>query len=96
MVKELDITDWEPSEIAKMIGQEISQLVPGWIPDCNLEPEEYSYGDGNADGDDGNFTHPFYCASPSASSHGSLCGFDRSSSSKGLSFNRWRGKLLKK
>lgn len=92
MVKELEITDWEPLEIAKMIYQEISQLVPGWRSDCNSEPEEYSYGDGNGDGDDVNFTHPFYCASPSASSHGSFCGFDRSLSSKGLSFHGWRGK----
>ncbi|KAG1338137.1 putative serine/threonine-protein kinase WNK5 [Cocos nucifera] len=30
MVKELDITDREPSEIAEMIAQEISILVPGW------------------------------------------------------------------
>ncbi|CAL1368485.1 unnamed protein product [Linum trigynum] len=30
MVKELDIVDWEPSEIAGMIGQEISALVPDW------------------------------------------------------------------
>ncbi|CAA7032340.1 unnamed protein product [Microthlaspi erraticum] len=30
MVKELDITDWEPLEIAKMIDGAISSLVPGW------------------------------------------------------------------
>lgn len=30
MVKELEITDWEPVEIAKMIDGEISSLVPGW------------------------------------------------------------------
>lgn len=30
MVKELEITDWEPVEIAKMIDGEISSLLPGW------------------------------------------------------------------
>ncbi|KAL0843618.1 hypothetical protein Bca101_016864 [Brassica carinata] len=30
MVKELEISDWEPVEIAKMIDGEISSLVPGW------------------------------------------------------------------
>ncbi|KAL0673278.1 hypothetical protein Bca4012_001259 [Brassica carinata] len=30
MVKELEITDWEPVQIAKMIDGEISSLVPGW------------------------------------------------------------------
>uniref|UniRef100_A0A1J3JEE3 non-specific serine/threonine protein kinase n=1 Tax=Noccaea caerulescens TaxID=107243 RepID=A0A1J3JEE3_NOCCA len=30
MVKELEITDWEPLEIAKMIDGAISSLVPGW------------------------------------------------------------------
>lgn len=92
MVKELEITDWEPSEIAKMIDQEISQLVPDWRPDCNSEPDEYPCGDGEGDGGDGDITHPFYCASPYASSHGSLCGFEHSSSAKGLSCHGWRGK----
>ncbi|CAF2137161.1 unnamed protein product [Brassica napus] len=30
MVKELEITDWDPVEIAEMIDGEISSLVPGW------------------------------------------------------------------
>lgn len=30
MVRELDINDWEPYEIADMIEEEISALVPGW------------------------------------------------------------------
>lgn len=30
MVKELEIIDWEPLEIAKMIDGAISSLVPGW------------------------------------------------------------------
>ncbi|XP_011080727.1 probable serine/threonine-protein kinase WNK4 isoform X1 [Sesamum indicum] len=33
MVKELEITDWRPSEIANMIDGEISGLVPDWKPD---------------------------------------------------------------
>jgi len=93
MVKELEISDWESSEIAKMIDQEISQLVPDWRPDCNSEPDEYPCGDGEGDGGDGDITHPFYCASPYASSHGSLCGFERSSSAKGLSCHGWRDEL---
>ncbi|XP_073040291.1 probable serine/threonine-protein kinase WNK4 [Primulina eburnea] len=42
MVKELDITDWKPSEIANMIDGEISGLVPDWNSDSKNYQENYS------------------------------------------------------
>ncbi|KAG8089265.1 hypothetical protein GUJ93_ZPchr0011g28296 [Zizania palustris] len=74
MVKELDITDREPSEIAAMIEQEIERLVPGY----EQEQHEYTY----ADDDDGDGEQPpfYYLSSSPASSHGSLCGVGPSSS----------------
>jgi len=30
MVNELDLIDWEPGEIAEVIEEEISALIPGW------------------------------------------------------------------
>lgn len=48
MVKELDITDWKPSEIANMIDGEISGLVPDWNSDSknyqeNCSDQQISY-----------------------------------------------------
>lgn len=72
MVKELEITDGEPLEIAEMIAQEISNLVPGWKQ--GDPPEDghhvYSYGDDEEDGCD----HPFYHLSSPTSSQGSFFG----------------------
>lgn len=73
MVKELEITDLEPSEIAKMIAQEISNLVPGWKEGDFPEDSHhvYSWGDDEEEG----FHHPsYYLSSPTSSSHGSLFG----------------------
>lgn len=42
MVKELDIMDWKPSEIANMIDGEISGLVPDWNSDSKNYQENYS------------------------------------------------------
>ncbi|KZV43697.1 hypothetical protein F511_00248 [Dorcoceras hygrometricum] len=42
MVKELDITDWKPSEIANMIDGEISGLFPNWNSDHKNCQENYS------------------------------------------------------
>lgn len=36
MVKELEITDWEPFEIADMIDEEISALIPNWKKRASL------------------------------------------------------------
>lgn len=42
MVKELDISDWRPSEIANMIDGEISGLVPNWKSDIlNYQDDDY-------------------------------------------------------
>ena len=76
MVKELDIADRDPSEIAAMIEQEIRRLVPGWLGGDHggagdEQQEYYTYAD-----DDGNEEQPpfYYLSSSPATSHGSLCG----------------------
>ncbi|CAI0549135.1 unnamed protein product, partial [Linum tenue] len=53
MVKELDIVDWEPSEIAGMIDQEISAMVPDWeladyegnhtLEHCDYDDHSHAY-----------------------------------------------------
>ncbi|KAG8050799.1 hypothetical protein GUJ93_ZPchr0009g1083 [Zizania palustris] len=71
MVKELDITDRQPSEIAAMIEQEIARLVPGYE---QMEQHEYTY-------DEEEEQPPFYYPSSSpTSSNGSLCGVGPTSS----------------
>ncbi|CAN8253165.1 unnamed protein product [Cochlearia groenlandica] len=63
MVKELNILDWEPAEIAKMIDGEISSLDPGWI----YEEE---------DDDDDDETPPLHSSSSySSSSQASLSNY---------------------
>ncbi|KAM0999046.1 hypothetical protein ACFX13_005950 [Malus domestica] len=47
MVKELEITDWEPFEIANMIEGEISALVPDWKPEAY---HSFKYQDDDKDG----------------------------------------------
>ncbi|KAK1284135.1 putative serine/threonine-protein kinase WNK5 [Acorus calamus] len=70
MVKELEITDREPSEIAEVINDEISALVPGWNDSAHSEAHHiYDYDD---DDDDNGPRHPFY--SPTCSSRGSFYG----------------------
>ncbi|KAL9236157.1 hypothetical protein vseg_010858 [Gypsophila vaccaria] len=72
MVKELDITDWEPQEIAEMIEEELSSLVPEW-KDMNspksLQQHSFNYDDDN---DDDENRPPFL--SSRSPSHGSLTG----------------------
>ncbi|KAK9734242.1 hypothetical protein RND81_04G125700 [Saponaria officinalis] len=72
MVKELDITDLEPQEIAEMIEDELSSLVPEW-KDINspksLQQHSFDYDDD----DDDDENHPPYLSSRSPS-HGSLAG----------------------
>lgn len=80
MVKELDITDWDPFDIAEMIDNEISALVPTWKDDCdspnqNLQDQQHSfkYDDDCDDDDDENRTHhPFFSLSSRSSSQASL------------------------
>ncbi|GAB4833184.1 Probable serine/threonine-protein kinase wnk5 [Ancistrocladus abbreviatus] len=69
MVKELDITDWEPWEIAGMIEEEISALVPE-LEDWDSSQHCFTY-----DADD---NHPLYDFHESASSD-SLRGSTNSS-----------------
>ncbi|KAI7997020.1 putative serine/threonine-protein kinase WNK5 [Camellia lanceoleosa] len=71
MVKELEITDWDPSEIAQMIDDEISGLVPTWKESPRHHNQDsFAY---DEDDDDSSSTHhPFYSLSSHSSSHGSL------------------------
>ncbi|KAL8214805.1 hypothetical protein R6Q57_004254 [Mikania cordata] len=68
MVKELEINDWEPLDIAEMIDKEIVSLIPTWnkgdmdLPQ-NLDYHSFCYDED----DDDNTPHPFY----SSSSHSS-------------------------
>lgn len=72
MVKELEITDWKPCEIANMIDGEISGLVPQWKKWNQFESSDYhvlSYKD-----DDNDRHNPFQGFSSSSSSQVSLSG----------------------
>lgn len=66
MLKELDITDREPHEIAEMIEEEISALAPGWKDLSSLKrlqrQQSFDY-----DGDDDEGNHPPYPSSCSSS-----------------------------
>ncbi|WOL18010.1 hypothetical protein Cni_G26803 [Canna indica] len=68
MVKELEIKDREPSEIAEMIAQEITILVPDWKG--KGVHHAYNYLDDDEDG----CNHPFYNVSSPTSSQGSVFG----------------------
>ncbi|CAF1767904.1 unnamed protein product [Brassica napus] len=62
MVKELEITEWDPVEIAKMIDGEISSLVPGWGSEEDDEsPHDYHT--------------PFHSSSSPSSSRASLSNY---------------------
>ncbi|CAN6325609.1 unnamed protein product [Urochloa humidicola] len=73
MVKELSITDREPSEIAGMIHQEIQRLLPE-----REQQHEYSLYAAHDDDDDENEEERppsfYYLSSSPTSSQGSLCG----------------------
>ncbi|XP_043725003.1 probable serine/threonine-protein kinase WNK5 [Telopea speciosissima] len=74
MVKELEINDREPTEIAEVIEEEISALVPNWrvwvpSPDHTLQHTFSYHEDDDGDGPQ----HPFYISS-SCSSQASLSG----------------------
>lgn len=72
MVKELEISEWEPFEIAEMIDGEISALIPRWRH-SDLSYSESYHTFNYEDGDDEPH-HPFYPSSPCSSSHASLSG----------------------
>ncbi|XAR68724.1 Non-specific serine/threonine protein kinase [Bertholletia excelsa] len=70
MVRELEIEDWDPLEIAQMIEEEISALVPSWkkgASGLNHNQHSFNFGD-DEDDDDESTHHPCY----SYSSHSSF------------------------
>lgn len=77
MVKELEISDLEPLEIAEMIEEEISTLVPTWRDfGTSKYQRQHSF---NYEEDDGiSNHHRFFSLSSRSSSHGSLPMFDSS------------------
>ncbi|XWS74436.1 hypothetical protein CRYUN_Cryun02cG0216000 [Craigia yunnanensis] len=66
MVKELEITDWDPFEIAEMIAGEISALVP--LRKKSDFPRHEAYNTFNYQEDDNGSHHPFYTEGSSCSS----------------------------
>ncbi|KAF9661901.1 hypothetical protein SADUNF_Sadunf19G0117000 [Salix dunnii] len=71
MVKELEIGDWEPFEIADMIDGAISDLVPDWkkwdLPHADTH-HIFDYQE------DDRHNHPFHSSSSYSSGHSSLSG----------------------
>ncbi|CAA3033536.1 probable serine threonine- kinase WNK5 [Olea europaea subsp. europaea] len=86
MVKELEITDWKPYQIADMIDEEISGLVPAWkdLNSINQNHEQHSYN--FYEDDDDSTHHPFYSVSSLSSSPASLSD---PFSPKGDEFHHW-------
>ncbi|XVF37426.1 hypothetical protein REPUB_Repub20aG0006800 [Reevesia pubescens] len=76
MVKELEISDWEPLEIADMIEEEISSLVPAWKDWGSSQvhhQHSFKYEDDDEEDDDHNgIRHPFYATSSHSPSQVSL------------------------
>ncbi|KAE8702906.1 putative serine/threonine-protein kinase WNK1 [Hibiscus syriacus] len=75
MVKELEINDWEPLEIADMIEEEISSLIPTRKDLGSFQVDHqhtFKYEDDNYDVDHDGIHHPFYAASSCSSSQISL------------------------
>ncbi|KAJ0610097.1 putative protein kinase WNK-NRBP family [Helianthus annuus] len=71
MVKELEINDWEPLDIAEMIDKEIVNLIPTWKKRPmdllqNLDHQSFYY-DEDDDDDDDNTPHPFHTTSSQSS-----------------------------
>nr|XP_043609140.1 probable serine/threonine-protein kinase WNK4 isoform X2 [Erigeron canadensis] len=76
MVKELDIIDWEPSDISDMINGEISALIPAW----NGDPHKLHL---NHDEEDNHNPSP-HSLSSSASSQLSFSGMNASRQVEGM------------
>ncbi|PIA59654.1 hypothetical protein AQUCO_00400508v1 [Aquilegia coerulea] len=79
MVKELEIADGQPLQIAEMINQEISALVPHWNDwDSHQSNQAHSFSfqdddeNDDEDHDHDRLHHPFYSFSSSSSSQSSL------------------------
>ncbi|KAF3447976.1 hypothetical protein FNV43_RR08683 [Rhamnella rubrinervis] len=78
MVKELEISDWEPSEIAHMIEKEISSLIPSWKV-WGTSPQEHhdhqhqhSFSYEEEEDDDDDIVHSPFFSSSGSSSHSSF------------------------
>ncbi|GFZ01738.1 hypothetical protein Acr_15g0003470 [Actinidia rufa] len=72
MVKELEIMDWEPFEIADMIDREISALVPNWKKRGQLQLDHHNILNFQEEEDR---HHQLFCSfSSCSSSHVSLSG----------------------
>lgn len=82
MVKELEIIDWEPLEIAEMIEEQICVLVPNWkeivsISSHQFHQQQHSFSyisdyEDEDDHDNSQIPHPFYRSSSYSSSQASL------------------------
>ncbi|XP_021716773.1 probable serine/threonine-protein kinase WNK5 [Chenopodium quinoa] len=71
MVQELEITDWDPKEIAEMIEAEISVLMPHWKRPVSSRSQPYDYQEYNYDGARGLYNSSS-CSSSIASASGVL------------------------
>lgn len=86
MVKELEITDWNPIEIADMIDEQISALVPSWtknVYSSDLFNNQYSF-----DYDDDDDVENNHSLSSHSSSHASLPGLHLLTSFRS-SYDHW-------
>ncbi|KVI03263.1 Protein kinase, catalytic domain-containing protein [Cynara cardunculus var. scolymus] len=77
MVKELEINDWEPFDIAKMIDTEIANLIPKWKKGSmeslqNQHHHHHSFCYDEDEDDDENNLNPFHSRSSSQASLQSL------------------------
>jgi WNK lysine deficient protein kinase len=71
MVKELEISDLEPLEIAEMIEEEISTIVPTWRG-CDTSKYQRHHSFNYGEEDDISNHNAFFSPSSRSSSHGSL------------------------
>lgn len=80
MVRELEISDWEPLEIAEMIEDEISSLVPTWKDwgGTTQSHNQHSFSYKEEEEDNDSTHHPFYSSSSCSSSQACLPAFTSS------------------
>lgn len=91
MVKELEISDWEPSEIAEMIEEQISFLVPSWgspLLEQDLHHQSFSFEEEEDDVDDDDINNGPFCSSSCSSPHNSLLAFNSSHFARGNNGDR--------
>ncbi|XP_065852501.1 probable serine/threonine-protein kinase WNK5 isoform X2 [Euphorbia lathyris] len=82
MVKELEISDWQPFEIAEMIEEQITSLIPNWKQldfSSHHQHSFYSYDDADdddeeEDNDNGEIRDPFHSFCSRSSSQAPLFG----------------------